>query len=190
MESSLFLNSALATAGIDDQSRALTFVANMIPEFSKKTSFILSLMVTLMNTGAFILTLVNYFNMKEQDTMLSRMGFRLALLLHTRKLVSGIRLKTGLLIQKYFKAQAKRFWTKIKPTQICIFAFSSVAVICHYLVAMDIPEKPRTTFIIVSVLLSISGTISFIVASSGHKNDCEEKTAPTSADEPVTIIET
>jgi len=36
---------------------------------------------------------------------------------------------------------------------------------------MDIPEKPRTTFIIVSVLLSISGTISFIVASSGHKND-------------------
>ncbi|CBY14127.1 unnamed protein product [Oikopleura dioica] len=195
MESSLFLNAAFATAGIDDQSRALTFVANMIPEFSKKTSFILSVMVTLMNTGAFILTLVNYFNMKEQDTMLSRMGWTW---LQTGPVVTYAQTGFWYPIEnwpaypknEYFKAQAKRFWTKIKPTQICIFAFSSVAVICHYLVAMDIPEKPRTTFIIVSVLLSISGTISFIVASSGHKNDCEEKTAPTSADEPVTIIET
>ena len=33
------------------------------------------MMVTLMNTGAFILTLVNYFNVKGTNTQLAEMGW-------------------------------------------------------------------------------------------------------------------
>ncbi|CAG5078309.1 Oidioi.mRNA.OKI2018_I69.PAR.g8955.t1.cds [Oikopleura dioica] len=157
----------------------------MIPEFSKKTYFILSMMVTLMNTGAFILTLVNYFNVKETDTPLAKMGWTW---LQTGPVVTYAQTGFWYPIENWPR-YPKKWWTKVKPTQICIFAFSSVAVICHYLVALDLPEKPRTTFIIVSVLLSLSGTISWVVASSGQRNECEEKCAPKSKSD-VTVIET